>query len=96
MKVDIPPGVEDGTQVRLTREGDAGSHGGLPGNLYIALQVQPHEVFKRRDYDILYDLPVNFAQAALGDEMEVPTLNGPEKPAHSRRDPVRHCVPHQG
>ena len=78
MKVDIPPGVEDGTQVRLTREGDAGSHGGLPGNLYIALQVQPHEVFKRRDYDILYDLPVNFAQAALGDEMEVPTLNGPE------------------
>ena len=78
MNVNIPSGVEDGTQVRLTREGDAGSNGGPAGNLYIALRVQPHEIFERRDHDILYELPINFAQAALGDELEVPTLTEPE------------------
>ena len=78
MNVNIPSGVEDGTQVRLTREGDAGSNGGPAGNLYIALRVQPHEVFERRDHDILYELSINFAQAALGDELEVPTLTEPE------------------
>ena len=76
--VDIPPGVEDEMQVRLTREGDAGSNGGTPGDLYIELRVQPHEFFARRDHDILLELPINFAQAALGDELQVPTLNGPE------------------
>ncbi|MFH1560774.1 MAG: molecular chaperone DnaJ [Chloroflexota bacterium] len=78
IRVDIPPGVEDGMQVRLTREGDAGSNGGMPGNLYIELLVKPHEIFQRRDHDILLELPVNFAQAALGDEFQVPTLSGPE------------------
>ena len=65
-------------QVRLTREGDAGSNGGTPGNLYIELRVEPHEIFHRKDHDILLELPINFVQAALGDELEVPTLNGPE------------------
>ena len=78
MKVDIPPGVEDGTQVRLSREGDAGSNGGPAGNVYIGIRVQPHEIFERRDHDILYELPINFAQAALGDELEIPTLTEPE------------------
>ena len=78
IKVDIPPGVDGGMQVRLMSEGDAGSNGGLPGNLYIELRVEPHEVFLRKDYDILLEVPINFAQAALGDEFEVPTLNGPE------------------
>ena len=78
MKVDIPAGVEDGTQVRLSREGDAGSNGGPAGNLYIGLRVQPHEIFERSDHDILYDLSINFAQAALGDELEIPTLTEPE------------------
>ena len=78
LQVDIPPGVEDGMQVRLSREGDAGSHGGPAGDLYIDLEVQPHGVFSRRDHDILLELPINFAQAALGDELEAPTLNGPE------------------
>ena len=78
INVDIPPGVEDGMQFRLSREGDAGANGGMPGDLYIELEVQPHSVFGRRDYDILLELPINFAQAALGDEVEVPTLNGPE------------------
>jgi molecular chaperone DnaJ len=78
IRVDIPPGVEGGMQVRLIREGDAGSNGGQPGNLYIELRVEPHEIFLRKDHDILLELPINFAQAALGDEFEVPTLNGPE------------------
>ena len=65
-------------QIRLIREGDAGSNGGVPGNLYIELRVEPHEIFVRKDHDILLELPINFAQAALGDEFEVPTLNGPE------------------
>ncbi|MQF48570.1 molecular chaperone DnaJ [SAR202 cluster bacterium AC-647-N09_OGT_505m] len=78
IKVDIPPGVENGMQVRLTREGNAGRNGGPPGNLYIQLRVEPHEIFQRRDHDILLELPINFVQAALGDEFEVPTLSGPE------------------
>ena len=65
-------------QVRLTKEGDAGSNGGTPGNLYIELRVEPHEIFHRKDHDILLELPINFVQAALGDELEVPTLSGPE------------------
>ena len=65
-------------QVRLIREGDAGSNGGMPGNLYIELRVEPHEIFQRKDHDILLELPINFVQAALGDELEVPTLSGPE------------------
>ncbi|MBI4281893.1 MAG: molecular chaperone DnaJ [Chloroflexi bacterium] len=78
IRVDIPPGVEDGMQVRLAREGDAGSKGGMPGNLYIDLQVEPHQVFQRNDHDILFELPINFVQAALGAELEVPTLSGQE------------------
>jgi len=62
--------------MRLTGEGEAGIRGGPPGNLYITLSVQSHELFARDDDNILYELPINFAQAALGDEIEVPTLDG--------------------
>ncbi|MDD5038022.1 MAG: molecular chaperone DnaJ [Dehalococcoidales bacterium] len=74
--VKIPPGVEDGTRIRLSGEGEAGARGGPPGNLYVSLVVEPHEYFTREGDDILYELPINFAQAALGTEMEVPTLDG--------------------
>ena len=74
--VKIPAGVEDGSQIRLTGEGEAGRWGGSPGNLYITLLVQEHEFFKREGNDILYELPINFAQAALGDEVEIPTIEG--------------------
>ncbi len=67
--VDIPAGVDDGYQVRLGREGSAGLYGGAPGDLYIDLSVKPHSLFRRDGLDILYDLPVNFAQAAVGQEM---------------------------
>jgi molecular chaperone DnaJ len=74
--VKIPAGVDDGTQVRLSGEGDAGTRGGPAGNLYVALSVRSHKLFRRDRDAILYDLPVNFAQAALGDEVEVPTVDG--------------------
>jgi len=74
--VKIPAGVDDGFRVRLNGEGEAGSKGGPPGDLYVALSVQPHQFFAREDDNILYELPINFAQAALGAEVEVPTLDG--------------------
>ncbi len=76
--VDIPAGVDEGTQIRLAGEGEAGVYGGPPGNLYVALSVTPHPFFRRRDDDILLDLELNIAQATLGDEIEVPTLDGAE------------------
>lgn len=77
--VRIPAGIEDGAQIRLAGEGEAGARGGPPGNLYVSLSVLEHEYFKRDGDDILYTLPVNFVQAALGAEVEVPTLYGTAK-----------------
>jgi molecular chaperone DnaJ len=74
--VQIPAGVESGTQIRLTGEGDVGLNGGPPGNLYISVSVQEHELFKRDGDNLLLELPINVAQAALGDEVMVPTLEG--------------------
>jgi molecular chaperone DnaJ len=74
--VQIPAGVEDGSQICLRGQGSAGSWGGASGSLYITLSVEPHPIFQRDNHDIIYDLPINFAQAALGDKVEVPTLNG--------------------
>jgi molecular chaperone DnaJ len=79
ISVTIPAGVEDGTQLRLSGEGELGDRGGPPGNLYVFLSVQKHPLFLRRGTDIFLELPINFAQAALGDEVKVPTLEGEEK-----------------
>ncbi len=76
LTVDIPAGVDNSYQMRLDGEGDAGLYGGTPGSLYIGLAVKPHHLFHRDGIDILYELPLNFAQAALGDEIEVPSLDG--------------------
>ncbi|HLJ79845.1 MAG TPA: molecular chaperone DnaJ [Ktedonobacterales bacterium] len=76
--VNIPAGVDDGINVRVTGEGEVPPRGGTPGNLFVALTVKPHEYFKRQGTDILYDLPISFAEAALGAEVEVPTLDGKE------------------
>jgi molecular chaperone DnaJ len=78
LSVAVPAGVDDGTQIRLAGEGNHGLAGGPAGNLYVALTVQPHTVFQRRDNDIIMELPINIAQAALGAEIEVPTLDGME------------------
>jgi molecular chaperone DnaJ len=79
IQVDIPAGVDDGTQIRLAGEGEAGLRGGPPGNLYVVLSVEPHPLFQRRDHDIWLEMPINIVQAALGAEIEVPTLDGPTK-----------------
>jgi molecular chaperone DnaJ len=75
-KVKVPPGVDSDTQIRLTGEGAAGLDGGPPGNLFVVLNVSSHEYFQRRGDDIVLDLQINVAQAALGDEISVPTVDG--------------------
>lgn len=78
-KVKVPPGVDNDTQIRLTGEGAPGVAGGPPGNLFVVLHVRKHEFFERRGDDIIMDLQINVAQAALGDEVNVPTIDGDEK-----------------
>jgi len=78
-KVSIPAGVDNGMQIRLPGEGSPGANGGPNGNLFLVVDVKPHEYFKRRENDILLDLDINIAQAVLGAEIEVPTMDGPEK-----------------
>jgi len=79
VSVSIPPGVEDGMQLRLSGEGEAGPHGGGRGDLFVEVHVKEHPLFRRSGEYILLDLPVGFAQAALGAEIEVPTLKGKNK-----------------
>lgn len=79
ISIKIPPGVDNNAQVVMRGEGDAGSRGGPNGNLFISLTVKPHAHFIRREDDIIYELAVNFVQAALGDEVEVPGLAGKTK-----------------
>lgn len=78
-KVQVPAGVDHGTQIRLAGEGQPGVYGGPHGSLYLLLDVKPHQFFKRRDNDVLLNLDINVAQATLGAEVEVPTLDGDEK-----------------
>lgn len=75
--VSVPAGVDTGTQIRLAGEGQPGLNGGPNGNLYIALKVKSHKFYRRNDNDILMDLNVNVAQATLGAEVEIPTVDGP-------------------
>ena len=79
ISVKIPAGVDEDSQIRLRGEGQAGTRGGASGNLYITLAIEQHEFFKRDGDNIIYELPINFAQAALGTEVEVPTLDGKTK-----------------
>ena len=78
INVKIPAGVDGGTQIRLAGEGEPGERGGPPGNLYVVLSASPHAYFRRRDDNIVLELGINVAQAALGDEVSVPTLDGDE------------------
>lgn len=77
--VNIPAGVSDGMQLRLMGEGEAGANGAGRGDLYIALHVKEHEFFTRRDDDLYCEVPITFSQAALGDEIEVPTIDSTTK-----------------
>ncbi len=77
--VHIPAGVDNGTQIRLAGEGQPGQNGGPVGNLYLEIRVKSHKFFRRHQEDIQIDLNINIAQATLGAEIEVPTLDGKEK-----------------
>ena len=74
--VTIPAGVADGMQVRITGEGDAGLNGGPPGNLYVQVRVQDHQLFVRDEDDLVLSMSINIAEAALGSTRHVPTLEG--------------------
>jgi molecular chaperone DnaJ len=77
--VKIPPGAEEDSRLRIAGEGEAGEKGAPPGDLYVVVHIKPHEVFVREGEDILCEVPITFSQAALGDEIQVPTLNGRAK-----------------
>lgn len=76
LSIKIPEGVDDGDRIRLSGEGDAGIRGAPSGNLYIDIHVKEHPIFKRRENDLFCEVPISFLTAALGDEIEVPTLTG--------------------
>jgi molecular chaperone DnaJ len=76
IKLRIPPGVDTGSRLRSSGNGEAGWRGGPSGDLYVVLHVKPHEIFQRDGDDLLCEVPVNFVQAALGADIEVPTLDG--------------------
>lgn len=76
IKVPVPAGVDDGMQMPLTGEGQAGAHGGPAGDLYVVFAVKEHDRFEREGHDLFVELPLSYAQAALGDEVQVATLDG--------------------
>jgi molecular chaperone DnaJ len=76
LKVNIPAGVDNGTQMRLAQEGHPGANGGPPGDLFVVLKVAEHPIFERHEYDLHCTVPVNIAQAALGCSVDVLTFDG--------------------
>lgn len=76
LSVKVPAGIDEGQRLKLSGQGDAGVNGGPGGDLYVLIHLEEHEFFKRDEYDVLCEVPISFSQAALGDEIEVPTLGG--------------------
>jgi len=79
LKVRIPAGIDNGETISLRGEGEHGIKGGPSGDLFITIKVKPHPIFKRHGNDVNCEIPITFTQAALGAEIEVPTLDGKEK-----------------
>jgi len=79
LSVKIPEGVDEGDRIRLSGEGEAGVNGGPPGDLYVVIRLKPHPVFQREENDLHCEMPVSFTTAALGGEIEIPTLDGSAK-----------------
>ena len=75
----IPAGVDEGYRIRLSGEGELGTNGGPPGDLYVQVRVKPHPVFQRDHDDLHCEMPISFTAAALGGEIEIPTLDGSAK-----------------
>jgi molecular chaperone DnaJ len=78
LKVNIPAGVDSGTRLRLSGEGNPAAQGGPAGDLYVVLKVAEHPIFERRENDLHCTLPINVAQAALGAEVTIETFDGPQ------------------
>ncbi|MCH6548909.1 MAG: molecular chaperone DnaJ [Proteobacteria bacterium] len=76
LSVKVPQGVEDGDRIRLSGEGEAGRNGGPPGDLYVEIRVSPHKIFHRHGADLSCEVPISFGTAALGGDIELPTLDG--------------------
>ena len=76
VSVKIPKGVDDGTRIRIAGKGEAGSKGGSSGDLYLFISVEPHDIFKRSEENLFYELPISFTDAALGATVEVPSIDG--------------------
>ncbi len=76
LSVKVPPGVDDGDRIRLSGEGEAGQNGGPPGDLYVEIRVKRHELFERDGANLRCSVPISFAKAALGGQVQVPTLDG--------------------
>ncbi len=79
LQVNVPPGISHGLRLNLQGQGDSGEFGGPPGDLFVGIRVQPHERFRREDDDVLLTVDLSFPQAALGAEIDVPTLEGTAK-----------------
>lgn len=79
ISIKIPAGVDNGTRIRVTGEGEGGIKGGPRGDLFVEIFVAPHEMFKRNGLDLICEVPISFTQAALGGEIEIPTLDGSDK-----------------
>jgi len=91
LSVRVPAGVDDGDRIRLSGEGEAGPRGASPGDLYVQVKIRPHEIFTREGDDLYCRMPLGFATAALGGEVQVPTLDGLAKlkiPAETQTDKV--------
>jgi len=76
LSVKVPAGIDDGDQIRLSGEGQSIGRGGAPGDLYVRVHLQPHPIFKRQGDDLYCEMPVSIATAALGGDLEIPTLSG--------------------
>ncbi len=91
LSVTVPAGVDDGDQIRVSGQGDAGENGGPPGDLYVQIQLKPHPLFRREQDDLYCQVPISFGTAALGGEVEVPSLDGRmtlKIPAETQTDKV--------
>jgi len=76
LSVKVPAGINEGQRLKLSGQGDSGMNGGPSGDLYVLIHIEEHEFFKRDEYDVICEVPISFSQAALGTEIEVPTLGG--------------------
>lgn len=79
VQIKVPAGVDTGTRLRVAGAGEASPNGGQPGDLHIVIHVRPHQIFEREGINVYVDMPLTFVQAALGDEIDVPTLDGDVK-----------------